>query len=250
MTLIFSTGRVSAKNGFMKFVKLAEKVMPLSWISKQHNRNVPNTIQQVPAAVVAVLNWSVCFVCELVQRLTHQTCFCTAAGMINKLLKTLTFFFFAVIVKISTGFTVVNFSTTSSVRICLFKRIIKMLNALQQKNNNQRCDHHRLYSNQEEWGAAAGGQVTGGRGEKRKVSGAVAERGSCSLMGTKWTNYDGLHFAGWGSTPRLPPLLSLPSPYLVSLPAPRPPSPLRSSSLLLSLWQFNFPPSRLPAPAC
>lgn len=43
-------------------------------------------------------------------------------------------------------------------------------------------------------------------------------------MGTKWTNYDGLHFAGWGHPPSTPPS-----------------SPLHSSSLLFSLWQFNFP---------
>lgn len=48
-------------------------------------------------------------------------------------------------------------------------------------------------------------------------------------MGTKWTNYDGLHFAGWGH----------PSP---SIP---PSSLLHSFSLLFSLWQFNFPLSPL-----
>lgn len=56
-------------------------------------------------------------------------------------------------------------------------------------------------------------------------------------MSTKWTNYDGLHFGGWGH----PPFLSLSLPFFSPLLHPL----LSSSSPLFSSlsWQFNFPRS-------
>lgn len=60
--------------------------------------------------------------------------------------------------------------------------------------------------------------------EREEGQQSNAREGRQSLMSTKWTNYDGLHFAGRGQPPSTLPF-----------------SLLHSSSLLSSLWQFNFP---------
>lgn len=98
-----------------------------------------------------------------------------------------------------------------------------------------------LYSYQEEWGEAAGVEVTGGRGEEGQWS--CGWEGNCKPDGHQMNKLWRAPFCRMGvNLPPGSPHFSLPSPYLDSLPVPPFPSPLCSSSLLLSLWQFNFPP--------
>lgn len=80
----------------------------------------------------------------------------------------------------------------------------------------------RLYSNQEEWGAAAGMEVTGRRGVERKVSGAAAaEREAAAWWAPNEQIMTGSILQDGGQLPPTP--LSPPPTWVPSQPPPSPP---------------------------